>query len=97
MKMLKKEKLGEILIARKAISQEDLNEALTVQGANKRPLGEILVELGILSEKKLRENISAQLGIPFLDLTERYADPAKSGLKATVNTGTNNYDIVIPR
>ncbi|MFN7972504.1 MAG: ATPase, T2SS/T4P/T4SS family [Acidobacteriota bacterium] len=75
MKMLRKEKLGEILIARRAISEDDLKEALTVQGSNKRPLGEILVELGILSEKKLRENISAQLGIPFLDLTEKFVDP----------------------
>src|SRR5687767_1429206 len=32
-----------------------------------------------------------------IDVPEKYADPAKSAIKTTINKGTNEFNIVIPR
>ncbi len=60
-------RLGEILIARHLISEEDLDKGLQLQSQRNEKLGRLLVELGFVSEKDVLEALEQQLGIPLLE------------------------------
>jgi general secretion pathway protein E/type IV pilus assembly protein PilB len=66
-------RLGDLLVQKGLISEEELQNALKRQkellneGISEK-LGEILVELGYITEKELLETLSEQLGYPFVDL-----------------------------
>jgi MSHA biogenesis protein MshE len=64
----KKMRIGDLLIAHKIISQEQLNQALTDQKKSGRKLGRVLIENGFLSEDQLLTFLSQQLQIPYIDL-----------------------------
>ena len=66
---------GEILIASKKISQEELDKALAVQKNTGKKLGKILVEMGMLEEKAVYEFLALQLNIPLIDLNNMPIDP----------------------
>ncbi|NJP08494.1 MAG: hypothetical protein HC866_02615 [Leptolyngbyaceae cyanobacterium RU_5_1] len=53
-------KLGEILLRRKLISQQQLNEVLTEQQLNCKPLGELLVEHSAISKQDLEVSLQEQ-------------------------------------
>jgi general secretion pathway protein E len=59
-------RLGEMLLARGAISDADLAKALAFQESYRSRLGAILVRLGAVSEEVVLEALSAQLGIPLI-------------------------------
>lgn len=72
--MIKKNvRLGDLLIEKGIITEEELLKALKRQkllrekGIYKK-LGEILIELGFATEKEILETLSHQLGYPFVDL-----------------------------
>jgi len=60
-------RIGELLIAKGAIGQEDLEKALAFQAEYGGRLGSILVRMGALSEAEFLTVLSAQLGIPVLE------------------------------
>jgi MSHA biogenesis protein MshE len=64
----KKIRIGDLLIAHKVISQEQLNMALADQKKSGRKLGRVLVDNGFLSEDQLLTFLSQQLNIPYIDL-----------------------------
>ena len=64
----KKIRIGDVLIAHKIISQEQLNAALTEQKKSGRKLGRVLIENGFISEDQLLTFLSQQLNIPYIDL-----------------------------
>lgn len=66
-----RKRLGELLIEREVITQEQLQEALSTQSKNKKLLGEILVDLGYATEEEIMICLTAQYGIPYLPV-ERY-------------------------
>lgn len=66
----RKLRLGELLIASGAVSQEQLERALTEQQRSGNKLGRTLVEQGVLSEAQLLSLLSHQLGIPQIDLRQ---------------------------
>jgi type II secretory ATPase GspE/PulE/Tfp pilus assembly ATPase PilB-like protein len=72
--MIKKNiRLGDLLIEKGIISEEELLKALEKQKElrNKgeyKKLGEILIELGFATEKEILESLSHQLSYPFVDL-----------------------------
>ncbi len=68
--MIKKERLGDILLRDGAITQEQLDKALSIQGGQKKRLGKVLIELEILTEEGLCSALSRQLNIPKVDLTK---------------------------
>ncbi len=70
-----KKRLGELLIERKLLTQEKLNEALKIQKETKEKLGVILVRLGTLSRDALLEILSAEMGIPAIKLSRYKLDP----------------------
>lgn len=61
-------RLGELLLERLLITQEQLTEALKYQQSNKLMLGEALVEIGLITYDDLMEVLSIQLGVPYINL-----------------------------
>ncbi|MBI3321837.1 MAG: type II/IV secretion system protein, partial [Candidatus Omnitrophica bacterium] len=60
--------LGEILVQRGLITQEQLEEALALQRNDPRYLGQLLVQRGWLNEETLLPVVAEQVGIPYLSL-----------------------------
>ncbi len=58
-------RLGEILLQEGLITQQQLDEALSLQGKSSKPLGQILLELGYVSEEGIAIALSKKLGIPY--------------------------------
>ncbi|MDW5300408.1 MAG: GspE/PulE family protein [Sedimentibacter sp.] len=61
-------KLGDILLQKKEITQEQLNEVLKLQTGSGKKLGEILVEKGYITEKTVMLTLSEQLGLEIVNL-----------------------------
>lgn len=62
--------LGELLIERGVITEEQFQKAMNVQKERGGTLiGEILIELGFLKEEDIAQTLTAQYGFPFLPLS----------------------------
>ena len=68
--------LGQTLLTRGVISQDQLNIALTEQRKFKTPLGKILVQLGFVTEATIRDTLSESLGQVAIDLSNTIIDHA---------------------
>ena len=66
--------LGQTLLGRGVISQDQLNIALTEQRKLKTPLGKILVQLGFVTEATIRDTLSESLGQVAVDLSNTIID-----------------------
>jgi MSHA biogenesis protein MshE len=71
----KKIRIGDLLMANKVISQEQLNTALADQKKSGRKLGRVLIENGFISEDQLLTFLSQQLNIPYIDLRRYHYKP----------------------
>jgi MSHA biogenesis protein MshE len=71
----KKIRIGDMLMANKVISQEQLNTALADQKKSGRKLGRVLIENGFISEDQLLTFLSQQLNIPYIDLRRYHYKP----------------------
>jgi type IV pilus assembly protein PilB len=69
-------RLGEMLIARGIISEEQLEEALREQQVTAERLGTILVGRGYVGEVTLVQCLAEHFGLEFVDLEERPIDPS---------------------
>lgn len=67
---LRPKKLGEILLARGVVSEEDLEKALAEQGQTKAFLGQILLRRGVIKKRDLAEALEDQLGVPSVELSD---------------------------
>jgi type IV pilus assembly protein PilB len=72
--------LGELLVARGAITADALTSALAQQSERGKLLGQVLIDLGLLDEQRLLEVLSEQLHMPIVDL--RNAQPEPDALEA---------------
>lgn len=63
-----KVKLGEILVKEKVISEEELEQALSIHQSDGRKIGQILVELEYATEEEILSHLAIQLGIPYVRL-----------------------------
>lgn len=70
-----KEKIIEILLKSKQLTNEKLQEAVKIQKEKELPLRRVLVERGFISEETLLALLSEQLYIPTLHLTKYKFDP----------------------
>ncbi|MGD9600106.1 MAG: GspE/PulE family protein [Steroidobacteraceae bacterium] len=61
-------RLGDVLVAQKAISQDQLRIALEQQKKSGRRLGRVLVEQGFVNDEQICEAISRQLNLPYVNL-----------------------------
>ncbi|MFZ4759099.1 MAG: GspE/PulE family protein [Burkholderiaceae bacterium] len=67
--------LGETLITRGVLSEDQLRIALMEQKARNQPLGKVLVSLGFLTEATLREVLAENLGHRQIDLARLVPSP----------------------
>ena len=64
----KKIRIGDLLVAAGAITDEELQEAIAYQKEKGIKLGQALVELELISQELLNLTISQQLGIDYIEL-----------------------------
>ncbi len=67
-------RIGDILVEKKIITQEDLDLAIKEHQNTKEFLGQALVRLNMITEEKLLKVLAEQQGITFLDLKETKID-----------------------
>ncbi|MCM8594716.1 GspE/PulE family protein [Accumulibacter sp.] len=68
--------LGQILIAKGILSEDQLRIALLEQMKSNLPVGKLLVALGFVSEATLRDALSESLGKQSVDLSNAIIDPS---------------------
>jgi MSHA biogenesis protein MshE len=71
----KRVRLGDLLLEKKLISEQQLKEALVEQRVSGRKLGRVLIDIGAVSEADLHNCLAAYLNIPFVDLGHMTLDP----------------------
>ncbi len=67
--------LGELLIERGIINQNQLEKALTAQREKGGLIGEVLVGLGFAKEEDIAQALTAQYGFPYLPLANYDINP----------------------
>jgi MSHA biogenesis protein MshE len=65
-------RLGDILVAQKVISQEQLKLALDEQKRSGRRLGRVLVDMGFTAELNIAQALARQLNLSFVDLKHHH-------------------------
>ena len=72
-----KMQLGEMLLDRGLLTEEQLKEALAGQGhgGHRKLLGEVLVELGYVSEDQVLSVLAEAYGVPYAKVSPKLADP----------------------
>ncbi len=70
-----KDRLTELLITNKLITQDQLNESLEVQKEKGGRLSDIIVRLNFVKESQLISSLSEGLGLPLIDLKRLKIDP----------------------
>ena len=78
--MAKRKKLGDILVEKGLISQEQLIATLEQQRASGERLGKALINSGMVSEQQIMLALQQQLGIPYADLDRMRIDPTLEDL-----------------
>ncbi|SJZ86373.1 GspE/PulE family protein [Selenihalanaerobacter shriftii] len=73
--MIKKKRLGDILVEVGLITKEELNKALDKQrGSGEKRLGQVLKDMGLVTEDQVMGALEHQLGIPQVDLKKFIID-----------------------
>jgi type IV pilus assembly protein PilB len=68
-------KLGDILVAHKIASQEDIESAIAEQKASGGKLGDILVQRGVASREDIFWALSNQFNISYMPVDKNQIDP----------------------
>lgn len=71
----RKIRIGDLLVSKGEITEEQLQQALVEQKKKGVKLGRILIDMGCIEEDRFLEFLSEQLGAPFYDLKEFTFDP----------------------
>jgi hypothetical protein len=77
---LRRPRIGTILLDRRLVNQEQLNQALECQRESGGTIGEWLVKLGFVSSRDLTIALSQQLGLPWIDSINN--EPSEEALKS---------------
>ena len=70
----RRSRLGQLMIERGLVSDEELDEALAEQRSTGQRVGETLVARGVLSSVDLAMVLADHLGVPFVDLRSKSTD-----------------------
>ncbi|MDI6606330.1 MAG: ATPase, T2SS/T4P/T4SS family [Candidatus Omnitrophota bacterium] len=68
-------RLGELLVTKKIISEEQLEEVLAEQQKSGEFIGQILVRKGYANEKEVAQSLGEQLGFAYVDLENYNLEP----------------------
>jgi type IV pilus assembly protein PilB len=71
-----KDRLSEVLLANKLLTQEQLNEAIKLHSNSGQSLQNVLIDQGIVKDQDLLSAFSQSLGIPAISLSRMRLDPA---------------------
>ena len=71
----KKVRLGDLLVQKGIITEEQLSEALKQQKEKKLVLGEMIVSMGFASQSQINDVLCEHLNIDFVDMREEEPDP----------------------
>jgi general secretion pathway protein E len=85
--------LGQLLVERGLLPEDDLQKALSLQRERKGRLGKILLDLGYVSQQDLQSVLSEQLGIPRVDPAELQEVPVEA---ATLPSGFLRQSLLYP-
>ena len=66
--ILKKKYIGEVLLSKKYINKEQLQEALEDSAKQRKKVGQVLLAKGYISEEMLLECLSLSIGVEYLNL-----------------------------
>ena len=80
--------LGQLLMGKAIIGQEDLDRALELQRERGDKLGKILVDMGYLAQRALLLALSEQLGLPLATIGEPVSAPELEGIPARFMRGS---------
>lgn len=69
-------RIGDLLVQKGVITEEQLQQALIKQRSTGARLGRTLIHLGFIQEEQFLQFLSEQLGIPFVDLRRYQFDTA---------------------
>jgi type IV pilus assembly protein PilB len=72
--------IGQILVTKRLITLDQLQQALQQQRANGTLLGEVLLEMGMVSEEGLAQALASEARIPYVAPDQLKSDPALAGL-----------------
>ena len=66
--ILRKKYIGEVLLSKKYINREQLQEALEESVKQGKKVGQVLLSKGYISEELLFECLALSIGVEYLDL-----------------------------
>lgn len=72
--LMSRKRIGELLLERKAITQEQLDAGLAAQKRTRQRLGVTLVQQGLISEVQLAQALAQSLGLGTVDLAQVTVD-----------------------
>src|SRR5258707_10493434 len=73
-------RLGQAMVERGLITQDDLDRALEHQRATRKRLGESLIDIGAITSLELSQALADHLGVPFVDLETHPPDVLLAGM-----------------
>lgn len=73
-------RLGDFLVDKKLTTPDKIEEALRKQVGGGRKLGYILVKMNVISADKMAEALSEHLGVPIVDINEKFSPEVKKVL-----------------
>lgn len=73
-KMAQKTRLGDLLVQRKVITQQQLDQALNEQKQRAEYLGEILIRLGFVEERDIVAALVVQCNLPYIAIANYSID-----------------------
>ncbi|HLT15506.1 MAG TPA: PilT/PilU family type 4a pilus ATPase [Acidimicrobiales bacterium] len=73
-------RLGELLVTRRVLSRDALEELLAREAADGVPLSRLLLEGGVVSTHDLVAALATELGVPFVDLADPTIPPDVWGI-----------------
>lgn len=76
--MAHKQKLGEMLIQKKLVSVEQVNEALRLQVGGNRRLGYLLIKMDLINGDQLLETLAEQSDAPIIEIKTAITADAKT-------------------
>ena len=86
-------RVGDLLVQKGYITDDQLSQALEEQREKKAKLGEVLIDMGLVTEEQFSSVICAQLGIQSIELKDFKLDEQ---LLQTVGEDIMRRDILIP-
>jgi len=90
------EKIGQILLKEKIVTEEQLQKALEVQKKEGGKLGDILITLGIVTEKDIVLAVAKQLSIPYASYSKGLLKPASQELAKLIPEDYCRKHLVLP-